>query len=97
MKSQESCVTNEGKTTKKRGACQGDPISTYLFLLALEIFLLSKMNSKIKSLQIFNHCYVFTDMMATKPFFLEDVQSIEYHEFLVHSSCSGLKQNLTKC
>ena len=55
------------------------------------------MNSKIKSLQIFNHCYVFTDMMATKPFFLEDVQSIEYHEFLVHSSCSGLKQNLTKC
>ena len=36
---QESCVINGGKTTKyfmlSRGACQGDPISGFLFILAL--------------------------------------------------------------
>ena len=38
---QESCVLNGGFTTKyfnlEKGAYQGDPISAYLFILALEI------------------------------------------------------------
>ena len=41
LKNQESCVINGGHTTKyfrlEKGAWQGDPISAYLFILALEI------------------------------------------------------------
>ena len=43
LKDQESCVINPGKTTKYillgRGPLQGDPISAFLFVLALEILL----------------------------------------------------------
>ena len=48
LKNQESCVINGGTTAKyfklNRGACQGDPISANLFILAYEIifFLLKK-------------------------------------------------------
>ena len=41
LKSQQSCVINEGITTPyfnlKKGAHQGDPVSAYLFILALEV------------------------------------------------------------
>ena len=50
---QETCVLNDGFTTKyfnlEKGALQGDPISAYLFILALEIlYLFIKNNSSIK-------------------------------------------------
>ena len=41
LNDKESCVINDGKTKKyfmrRRGACQGDPVSVILFILALEI------------------------------------------------------------
>ena len=38
---QESCIVNGGSVTKyfkfKKSACQGDPISVYLFIIVLEV------------------------------------------------------------
>ena len=43
LRAQESCVITGGTTTKYfslgRGTCHGDPISAFLFILALEIYL----------------------------------------------------------
>ena len=55
MKNLESCVINGGKTTTcftlERGTRQGNPISAYLFILALEVvFSLIKANPDIKGL-----------------------------------------------
>ena len=58
LNDQESCVLNGGVTTKyfklERGARQGDPISAYLFILALKIlFTLIKNNENIQGIRIF--------------------------------------------
>ena len=60
LKNQESWIINGGKTAKyfklERGAWQGEPISAYLFILVLEIFLIFvKNNPKVKGLIIFKH------------------------------------------
>ena len=74
LKNQESCVINGGTTTKyfklNRGARQGDPISVYLFILALEIlFLLIKENPRIKGLNIFDHCHLYSAYADDTTFF----------------------------
>ena len=61
---QESCIINGGNTTKyfklQKDARQGDPISTYLFILCLEIVLtLIKANKRVKGIDIFEHTYVY--------------------------------------
>ena len=63
LTNQESCVINGGSTTSyfklEKGARQGDPISAYLFIIALEIiFAMIKSNPNIKGLNIFNHNYL---------------------------------------
>ena len=65
LKNRESCVIDGGITTKyyklNKGAHQGDPISAYLFILALEIlFLLINENPHINKLNIFYHCYLYS-------------------------------------
>ena len=61
LKNQELCVLNGGTTTKYfllgRGFPQGDPISTFLFILVLQvIFHFIKSKPEIKGLVIFDHC-----------------------------------------
>ena len=63
--SEESCVINWGHSTKyfplERGARQEDPISGYLFVLALEtLFDLIKANNNIQGIEIFNHEFLHT-------------------------------------
>ena len=58
LRDQESFVINGGKTTEyfslRRGACQGDSISAFLFILALEIlFLLIKLKPEIEKMTAF--------------------------------------------
>ena len=73
LENQESCISNGGIITKyfklERGACQGDPIPTYLFTLVLEVvFTVIKSNQNIdelkETLRVFDN---FPKMFGLKP------------------------------
>ena len=71
----ESCVINSGKTTQyfqlNIGACQGDPISAYLFILVMEVlFTLIKNNEKIQGLDILSYCFLYSADADDSTFFL---------------------------
>ena len=74
LKNQESCVINGGYRTiyskLNRGACQGDPISAYLFILALEMFfIIIETNKNTHGFKIFDHEYLYTAHVDDKTFF----------------------------
>ena len=103
LNNQESCVINGGHTTKycelKRGACQGDPVSVYLFILALEIFfIIIKTNKNIHGLKMFDPEYLYTAYAENTTFFLEDISSINVvlKDLNLFTSFSGLCPNFTK-
>ena len=67
LNNQQSCVINGGFTTRyfnlEKGVSQGDSITVYLFLLALEAFFeLIKNNANIRGITIFNHAFLYTDL-----------------------------------
>ena len=104
LNDQESCVIKGGKTTKYfmlcRGVRQGNPISTFLLILALEIlFLIIKTKPEIAVLTLFDHCYLFSAYSDDKTFFLKDTISIKNMVDIFHSfsELSRLKLNLSKC
>ena len=104
LKNQESCVINGGHSTKyfplERGARQGDPISAYLFVLALEVFfILLKSNKNVKGIKIFNHEFLYTAYADDTTFFLKSLDSAkEVLKMLeIFYTASGLRPNLSKC
>ena len=104
LKDQESCIINGGHTTKyfklEKGARQGDPISAYLFILALEVlFILIKSEKNIEGLNLFNHTFLYTAYADDTSFFLKDITSVKnvLKIFSVFYSYSGLRPNLSKC
>ena len=101
---QETCVLNDGFTTKyfnlEKGALRGDPISAYLFILALEIlYLLIKNNSSIKGIKVFDYVSLYVAYADDSTFFLKDLASVKklLDIFSYYSKYSGLKPNFSKC
>ena len=74
LKNQESCVINSGTTTKyfnlERGARQGDPIASYLFIIALEMIFMIKKNDSIKPLELCDSAFLYSAYTDDVSFFL---------------------------
>ena len=90
--------------TLKKGARQGDPISAYLCIIALEVlFTLIKSKDNINSIDLCNYSFLFTASADVSTIFLKDIASarilINTFKVLltVFSSFSGLKPNINKC
>ena len=101
---QESCIINGGNTTQyfhlERWARQGDLISAYIFILALEVLsFLVRNNQDIKGLNILDHLFLYIPYADDTTFFLENKKSIEelVKTFTLFSSFSGLNPNISKC
>ena len=91
-------VINGGKITES--ARQNDPVSAFLFCLALQIlFLLIKTKPEIARLIISDHCDIYSAYADDTTFFLMDTMSIKsmVDTFNFFSDFSGLKPNLSKC
>ena len=101
---QESYVLNGGFKTKyfnlEKGAHQGDPISSCLFILALEILLLlSKNDTSIKGIKVFDYVFLYTAYADYSTFFLKHLASFKklLDIFSYYLKFSGLKPNFSKC
>ena len=103
MKNPELCVINGGKTTPyfklERETRQGDPISAYLFIIALEVFFyLIKANPDIEVLQFFSHTFLYSAYADDTTFFLRNEKSATevMKTFDKFSLFSGLEINNAK-
>ena len=101
LRDQEPCVINGGTTAKYfsfgRGAHQGDPISAFLFILALEIlFILIKSKPETEGITIFDYNYLYFAYVDDTTFFLKGIISIKHMVDTFFLYFSELKPNLTK-
>ena len=78
-----SCFILNGVFTIKyfnleKGAFQGDPVSAYLFILALEIiFLLIKNDSSTKGIKTFDYVFLYRAYADDSTFFLKNLASVK--------------------
>ena len=99
-----SCIINNGHSPDYfklgRGVRQGDPLSTYLFILVLELLAAALKNDKdITGVQIENSEFLLGQYADDSSLILDDnPQSLEklLHVLSLFSECSGLKVNLHK-
>ena len=62
----------------EKGAFQGDPVSAYLFILALEIiFLLIKDDSSTKGIKTFDYVVLYRTYADDSTFFLKNLASVK--------------------
>ena len=62
----------------EKGAFQGDPVSAYLFILALEIiFLLIKDDSSTKGIKTFDYVFLYRAYADDSTFFLKNLASVK--------------------
>ena len=82
LNKQQSCVINRGFTTRyfnlEKGARQGDPISAYLFILAVEVlFELIKNNDTTNTIKILGVHFSYNSTLKVQNNFLDTVKSIQ--------------------
>ena len=81
----------------ERGTRQADPISTYLFVLALEVvFYLIKVNPDIKDLQFFSHTFLYSAYADHTTCFLRNEKSATeviktFEKFSLYSGLKSVK------
>ena len=104
ISSNQTAYVNRGNTTPnfnlEKGARQGDPVSAYLFILALEVlFVFIKSNENIKGIEIFKYVFLYTAYADDSTFFLRDILSVKelINSFNQFYHFSGLKANIGKC
>ena len=104
FKNAESCVLNNRHSTGyfplERGTRQGDPLSAYLFILALEImFIQIRNNDQIKGLKIDDSIIKLTAYADDTYFIALDVPSFQQVFIICNTfeEFSYLQLNLDKC
>ena len=95
---------NNGKSTGyfnlERGARQGDPLSAYLFILALEVlFLQVRSSDNIEGISINEFIIKLTAYADDAYYFIKNIQSLQglFQIFWVFEEFSSLKINPEKC
>ena len=98
-----SCVINNGNTSRyfkiQRGVRQGDPLSPYIFILAVEILACAiKQNNTISGITIGDKMFKLTQYADDLTLTVRDLESVNNALALLDKfgNCSGLKINTTK-